>query len=94
MTPRTPTFTLALLLALGAGPAMADDPIRLPDLGGALQSQIDGHLSAILENRARPRQQARAQEPTRSAVHRIEPGTVSAAGRTDEPGWKPYHSAL
>lgn len=80
-----------LLLAFAASPAALADQALLPDMSTALQSRIDGTIAATLNGRADDRREAAAKHSTGRGTQR---STGAGSGRTDEPGWKPYHSAM
>jgi hypothetical protein len=81
-----------LLLALAASPAvLADQAAPIPDMSPALQSRIDSAVAATLNGRAHGRTETAARHSVGTATQRP---AESGSGGTDEPGWKPYHSAM
>jgi hypothetical protein len=94
MKGRAQICTLILLSAMSVGRVLADEPARLPDLGSALQARIDGRVAASLNTGVETRQEASVAAATPSPDRRTHPQSEPRLGRTDEPGWKPYHSAL
>jgi len=91
MKTRFPVIAAALIAA--ASLALAAEPAPLPDMSQALQSRIDGRISASLDGHSRSRPVA-PEEPRAVSRGADRTATTSASGRTDESGWKPYHSAM
>jgi hypothetical protein len=83
-----------LLLAVCSGPALADEPGRLPDLSGALQARIDGRMSAVLDAKPAGKPAPAPVSASRPSADRADAVAERRPLRTDESGWKPYHSAM
>ena len=94
MTLRIPGLAGVLLLTLCAGPVQADDPAPLPDISSALQSWIDGRMSEVLNGSTETHRATASPEPIESLDQGLARRAAPPSGRTDEPGWKPYHSAM
>jgi hypothetical protein len=83
---------LLLLFAFAASPAvLADQASPIPDMSPALQSRIDSAVAATLDGRTHGRPEPAARHSTGTGTQR---SAGSGSGGTDEPGWKPYHSAM